>query len=293
MDVRCNLIVDSSCDLPPAVVNRPGVELVSLSYLDTDGEHLDDLWQSESMHAFYDRMRGGSCPTTSRVSPACMREAFERAAANGLPTVCLCMSSSLSSTYEGACAAREDVIATNKSADIRIVDTRLASTGQAVLVYEVLRMRDEGFSADEIEQWANEARYSVQTYFMVDSLDALQRGGRIPKGVAVAGSMLNVKPVLAFDLDGRLVIAGVARGRKKGLQVLADKYNKLVDRMRPSVFFMGHADCEEDMLSLREMLSTDGSATQVVSQPIGPVIGSHVGPGMVSLAFWGPDRREK
>ena len=266
---------------------------MSFPYIDEGGEHLDDLWQSEDVHAFYNRMRKGSSPTTSCVSPVHMREAFERAAESGIPTVYLSFSSGLSSHFEGAYAVLKDVLADYPSADIRIVDTRLASTGEALLVLEALRRQEEGFSADEMEQWANEARFHVETYFMVDDLDALRRGGRIPKGVAFAGSKLNVKPILAFNLDGGLAVAGAARGRNKALRVLMEKFEEDADAMFPSTVCIGHADCEKDMVRLRNLLPGDGSVLHCVSHPIGPVIGSHVGPDMVSLAFWGRDRRKK
>ena len=293
MSVRCNLIIDSCCDLPPDVLDRPGIELVSFPYIDEAGEHLDDLWLSENMHAFYDRMRKGSSPTTSCVSPARMREAFERAAESGVPTVYLCFSSGLSSHFESARSILREVLSAHPSANIRIVDTLLGSTAEALLVYEALRKHEEGLTADEMEEWASEARFCVETYFMVDDLDALRRGGRIPRGVAFAGSKLNVKPILTFSDDGRLVVAGAARGRKKGLRALAERFEERVDMLKPAVVCMGHADCEKDVAHLWEMISKDRGVLQQVSQPIGPVVGSHVGPGMVSLVFWGRDRRER
>ena len=114
----------------------------------------------------------------------------------------------------------EEVLSEHPGADVRIVDTRLASTGEAQLVYEALRKLDDGLTADEMERWANVARFRVNVHFMVDDLDALRRGGRIPRAVAFAGSKLNVKPLLTIGADGRLAVAGAARGRKKGLRAL-------------------------------------------------------------------------
>lgn len=127
---------------------------------------------------------------------------------------------------------------------------------------------------------------------MVDDLDALRRGGRIPRAVAFAGSKLNVKQLLTIDADGRLAVAGAARGRKKGLRALAEKFAESADLVAPAVVCMGHAGCEDDMNKLQKMLPGDGSVLKRICQPMGPVIGSHVGPGMVSLCFWGRDRRE-
>ena len=292
MNAKCNLIVDSCCDLPPNIVNRPGVELVRFPFVNEEGEHLDDLWQSADMEAFYGRMRKGSSPTTSHATASELRRVFEHAIECGTPTVYLSFSSGLSSHFEHARAVLEEVLSEHPGADLRMVDTRLASTGEAQLVYEAIRKRDEGLTADEMEEWVKEARFFVNVYFMVDDLDALRRGGRIPKVVAFAGSKLSVKPLLTIAADGNLAMAGAARGRKKGLRALAEKFAEDADPVAPSVACLGHASCGDDMHKLEKMLSGDGNTLKCIRQPIGPVIGSHVGPGMVSIAFWGRDRRE-
>ena len=292
MTARCNLIIDSCCDLPPNVVNRPGVELVRFPFVCDGDERLDDLWQSTDMHAFYERMRKGASPTTSHPIATELRGAFERSVESGVPAVYLSFSSGLSSHFDFASTVLEEVLAKHSDVDIRIVDTRLASTGEALLVYEALRRRDDGLTVDEMEKWANEARSRVSGYFMVDDLDALRRGGRIPRAVAFAGSKLNVKPLLTIAADGKLAVAGAARGRKKGLRALAEKFAESADLVAPAVVCMGHADCEDDMNKLQKMLPGDGSALKCIGQPIGPVIGSHVGPGMVALAFWNREERE-
>ena len=293
MNAKCNLIIDSCCDLPPKVVDLPGVELAEFPFVDDEGEHFDDLWRSEDMHKFYERMKKGSSPVTSQVPPIHMRDIFEKAAASGVPTLYLSFSSALSSHFGTASTVLQDVLAEHPSADVRIVDTRLASTAEALIVYEALRKREEGATIDELEQWANEARFCVEGYFMVDELDALRRGGRIPKVVAFAGSKLKVKPILTFDLEGGLAIAGAARGRNKGIELLAEKLAERIDILKPAVICMGHADCEKDMGRLWQKLQGKGTVLRRIEQPIGPVIGSHVGPGMLTIAFWGRDRRKR
>lgn len=141
--------------------------------------------------------------------------------------------------------------------------------------------------------WVEQARYFVQTAFMVDDLDALHRGGRIPASVAAAGSALNVKPVLTFDISGHLALTGAARGRKKGLRQMADFFAKEHDTQGGSpVVLIGNADCPKDAETLRDLLAKQDESITVVQHNIGATIGSHVGPGMVSISFWGGDRRE-
>ncbi len=293
MERKCNLIVDSCCDLPYDVVNREGVYLVRFPFFFDEEEHLDDLWNENDPHEFYERMRKGEQPTTAQASIPVLRKTFEEAAADGLPCVYLSFTSGLSASYDQACLVADQVKAEHPEFDLRIVDTYLASTAEAVIVFEALRQQERGLTADEMEKWACEARYFANVYFMVEDLECLHRGGRIPASVAVVGSKLDVKPIVTIAADGTLSVKGVARGRKKGLRQLVQLYMDRVDSTAAPFVCVGNADCPKDMKKMEEILVKEAGKEPVfVEQPIGPVIGSHVGPGMVSLCFWGKDRRE-
>ena len=138
------------------------------------------------------------------------------------------------------------------------------------------------------------ARYFVDAEFMVDDLEALRRGGRIPSSVAYAGSKLDVKPLLTITVDGKLSLAGVARGRKKGIKQLAEYYNKRKADSRPGrCVVIGNADCPKDAARLQEALGKGDDSILFLESSIGPVIGSHVGPDMIAVVFWGNDKREE
>ncbi len=293
MTAMCNLIVDSCCDLPFSVVDREGVSLVKFPFLFGDEEHLDDLGQTMSDKDFYARMRAGEQPTTAQVSVAAYAEAFTKAAESGVPTVYLSFSSQLSGSYNVALLVRDQLKETYPDLELHIVDTRLASIAEALLVYEALRQRDKGLSAVELVAWAEEARNYVNALFMVDDLDALRRGGRIPDTVAYAGAKLDVKPLLTIGIDGTLVLKGVARGRKKGIKQLAEYYASRAAKDAPSSCVVtGHADCPKDVERLHEAIAKEDEGVLFLDSVIGPVIGSHVGPGMIAVVFWGKDRRE-
>lgn len=293
MERKCNLIIDSCCDLPYDVVMREGVDLIRFPYFFDQEEHLDDLWHTAKAHEFYERMRKGEQPHTAQASIPVLKAAYERAVETGMPTVYLCFSSGLSASYDQACLILDQVKAEHPEADIRIVDTLQASTSEAVFVFEALRQQERGLTADEMERWALEARYFVNVFFMVEDLECLHRGGRIPASVAVVGSKLDVKPIVTIDADGKLAVKGVARGRKKGLKQLIELYKQNRDPNASAYVCVGHADVEKDMKRMEDMLVKEGFETMFIEQPIGPVIGSHVGPGMVSLCFWGRDKREE
>lgn len=293
MNPVCNLIIDSCCDLPFEVVDREGVDLIKFTYIMSDGEHTDDLYQTATAHEFYQGMRGGERPTTAQVAMNVYRDAFERAAQSGVPTVMLGFSSGLSGSFDVACMVRDQVMADYPDADLRLVDTKLASLAEALLVYEAIRQRDKGLTAEELVHWVEEARWFVNAQFMVDDLEALRRGGRIPASVAYAGSKLDVKPLLSFAFDGTLTLSGVARGRKKGIRQLADFYAKrTVDSGPAPCVVVGGADCPKDVGRLKDALSKIDDSILFLETSVGPVIGSHVGPDMIAMVFWGRDRRE-
>lgn len=292
MEPKCNLIIDSCCDLPFEIVDREWVELIKFPYFFGDEEFLDDLWQSSKPRDFYDKMRKGKQPTTAQASLVILRDKMEHAAKLGKPTVYLCFTSGLSASFDQACMMADQIRSEYPDFELYVVDTLLASTGEALLVLEALRQQERGLTAKEMADWAEEARNFINVYFMVEDLESLHRGGRIPNSVAVVGAKLDVKPILTIPADGTIAVKGVARGRKKGLKQLAQMYFDRVDQSASSYVCVGNADCEKDMKRLEEIIAKEGYTPVFVEGTIGPVIGSHVGPGMVSLVFWGPDKRE-
>lgn len=292
MSVNCNLIIDSCCDLPLEMVQVEGVDLLNYNYILDRVTYPDDFFQSTTPHEFYQNMREGASPSTSQITMADLTDAFTRACESGVPTVYLSMSSGISNNYNTACMIADQVKAGYPDAELYVVDTLLGCTPEGILVLEAIRQRSLGLTAQEMVRWAEEARYYVNTLFMVDDLDALHRGGRLPKSVAVAGNALNVKPLLNFDVNGELGMSGVARGRKKGLKAIAAFFADNRDQKSAGVVLVGHADCPKDAEKLADEISKAAPTTNVVVHNIGMTIGSHVGADMVSCSFWGVDRRE-
>ena len=295
MEAQCNLIIDSCCDLPYSVVARPGVQLLEFPYMIDGQSFSDDFYRTTQPKDFYDAMRDKkrSAPSTAQLTAQTPTDIFTRALMSGVPTVYLSFTSGLSGSYDVACMVAEQLAGQYPDNKLYIVDTKLASIAEGLLVLEAIAQRDKGLSAEEMVRWAEEARYYVNALFMVDDLDSLARGGRIPAGVALAGSKLGVKPLLGFDLQGKLAMTGVARGRKKGMKALADYCGKrLLDTGGAQQVVLGHADCQRDLDRLRDHIAEANTNALFLETNIGPVIGSHVGPGMLACVFWGPDRRE-
>ena len=292
-DVKCNVIVDSCCDLPAPVLDVPGVEVLKFPYLLDGEERIDDMFTTLSAHDFYESMRKGAAPSTAQLPLMVLTDAFTRAVQSGVPTVYLSFTSGLSGSCNTAMLIRDQVVAEHEGAELYVVDTKLASIAEGLLVYEAIRQRARGLSARELVEWAEEARFFVNDQFMVDDLESLRRGGRIPASVAFAGSKLDVKPMLDISIDGRLSLTGVARGRKKGIRQLADYYRKhVVEPGCGGKVVIGSSDCPKDVERLKGELYKVDESVLFLETSIGPVIGSHVGPGMIAIAFMGMDVRE-
>lgn len=290
---KCHLIIDSCCDLPASVVRRPGVTLMKFPYTVDGGTFEDDLFETSTAADFYNAMRKGSEPTTAQVTLQTLTDTFTAAAKEGTPCVYLAFSSGLSATFDAACVVADQVRAEFPDFELHLVDTHLASVAEGLLVYGALVQHEKGMTAAELAAWAEEARYFVNEEFMVDDLGALRRGGRIPASVAVAGAALDVKPLLNIGVDGKLTLVGVARGRKKGIKQLVEYYKKNVDPAGPGrAAVIGHADCPKDAGRLKDLLLKEDPNLLVLECSIGPVIGSHVGPEMLAVVFWGQDKRD-
>ena len=292
-DVKCNVIIDSCCDLPREVVDVPGVELLQFPFMIDGEEHFDDMFASLPARDFYGRMRKGAEVSTAQIPMHILTETFERAAQSGVPTVYLGFTSGLSGNFNTAELICEQVSAEHPEAELYAVDTHLASIAEGLLVYEAIRQRAKGLTASELVAWANEARFYVNELFTLDELEWLRKGGRIPSSVAFAGSKLDVKPMLDISLEGKLSLSGVARGRKKGIRQLAEFYRRHALELGVGTHIViGNADCPKDVERLKDELVKIDDTVLFLESSIGPVIGSHVGPGMLAIAFMGQDARE-
>jgi DegV family protein with EDD domain len=294
-----NIIVDSCADFAPEVVDALGVTTISFPFVMSGEEHADDFWHSMSPHDFYERMRKGEQATTSAVTPGNYLEVFEDAAKKGVPTVYLAFTRGLSSSVDAARQAADMVREQYPDFEIYVVDNLCPSAAAELLAIEAVHQAGNGLSAKELAEWAEEARYYVQGYFTLENFDALARGGRIPPAAATVGGKLDIKPELSYDLNGALTLRGMCRGRKKALRaIIADfKANHLTGEDlggTPLPVGIVSADADKDAQWLGDQLRKEPGCADmpIIYSSVSPVIGAHVGPGMVACVFWGKDRRE-
>jgi len=288
----CNLVIDSCCDLPYELVKDRAFYVMEFPYEIDGDQFMDDLYQESSPHEFYDRMRAGSEPHTAQIPIPVIMDMFDRILEDGKPTVILAFSSGLSGTFSTISHyLYDEVLAEHPDAEIYLVDSKLASVAEGFLVYGALEQIDEGMSARELVEWIKEKRWFVDEMFTVDTLDALKRGGRIPTAFAALGAKLDIKPLLGFDLEGHLGSCGMSRGRRKSFKEIVKYYRENGNFPDDRLVLVADADAKEDLAVFKDMFSPHGGDLEFLETSIGPTIGTHVGPGMIALVFWGKDRR--
>ncbi len=281
------IITDSACDLPATMLAQLDVQTTPLHVL-FRGENLPDS-VDDGLKEIYDGLRAGEATSTSAVNPEGWAAVIEPVLAAGQDALVLAFSSGLSTTYQSAVIAAGDLAEQYPERNIRVIDTGCAALGQGLLVWYTCKMRDQGLSLDALAAWCEENKLHLCHWFTVNDLMHLKRGGRISAATAVVGTMLQIKPVLHVDNAGKLVSVEKARGRKASMQALVKKFRELGQGYDNPIVFICHGDCPEEAQILMEMVQKEG-AKEVFVGNLGAVIGSHAGPGTLSLFFMGKHR---
>ena len=279
------IITDSGSDLPVEMIDSLNLKHVPLSVL-FRGQTRDDQ-VDDSIKDLYDGLRAGEVAKTSAVNPDRWAGVMEPVLAGGQDVLVLAFSSGLSTTYQSAVIAAEELKEKYPDRKIYVVDTRAASLGEGLLVWYACRKRDEGMELEALRDWVEDARDHLCHWFTVDDLMYLKRGGRVSAATAVVGTMLQIKPVLHVDDEGHLINVAKARGRKASIDALAKKVGELGKGYENETCFISHGDCREDAEYLASVLKEKYGVRNVVIGYVGAVIGSHAGPGVLALFFMG------
>ena len=282
------IVTDSCCDLLPEMYDQLNLTLVPLS-MEFQGKIVDDR-SDDSLKEVYAALRAGEAAKTSAVNPDRWMGVIEPVLAAGQDALVLAFSSGLSTTYQSAVIAADELREKYPERTIYVVDTLCASLGQGLLVWYACKKRDEGMSLEELHTWAEENKFHLCHWFTVDDLMYLKRGGRISAATAVLGTMLSVKPVLHMDDEGHLINMFKVRGRKAALEAIADKLGELGKGYDNSTVFICHGDCLEDARYVEKLVREKYGVKDVFINYTGAVIGSHSGPGTVSVFFMGEHR---
>ena len=274
-----HIMTDSTCDLTQIELDTLGVAMAPLTVHFGDASYRDSIDLSPG--AFYQKLEAAKdLPTTSQVSPAVFEQLLQPVVDKGEEAIIITISSTLSATYQSACMA-----AMNLAPDkVQVVDSRTASGGLALLIRQAVRMRDAGtYTAQDIADTLRSMAPRIAIYATIDTLKYLYKGGRVSRGVAVVGGVLNVTPLLHVQ-DGEIKIAGKARSEKGAIKSLLKLYQEAKpDREQGMVFF--HGDAAPRMERLITAFQQETAGQPLYRTRMGSVIGTHTGPGVVAFAF--------
>ena len=282
------IFTDSCCDVAEKQLKTWGVDYAHMTF-HIEGEDREYISTDFSTREFYDRMRSGANVKTAAINAHTFTESWKPHLEAGKDILYVAFSSGLSTTVNSAHMAAEELKEAYPGRTVRIVDTRAASAGEGMMVYMAVQKKDQGATLEENAAYLESLEGNHCIWFIVDDLEYLKRGGRVSPLVAFAGGLLGIKPVLKMDEEGHLIKVGTARGRKKAIEAMADKYKELSFAEKNTPIFVSHADCEEDAKKLVELLKGHGGEVTLLTD-IGPVIGSHAGPGTIALFFIGQHR---
>ena len=284
------ITTDNNSDLPEKYFKDHGVGCMYLSYSMDGKNYTHENFLPE--HEFYEAMRNGSMPTTAQVNPENAKALLEPYLKEGKDILHIAFSSGLSGTYNSSRIAAEELMEEYPDRRIIVVDSLSASLGQGLLVWLAQQKKELGQTLEDVADWVEKNKLKMVHLFTVDDLNHLYRGGRVSRTTAIVGSMLNIKPVLHVDNEGKLTAIGKVRGRKKALQELV----KLMDEKIGSfgadcdTIFISHGDCEQDAQYVAAKVKEKYNIKNIIINQVGATIGAHSGPGTMALFFVGDVR---
>ena len=285
------IITDSCCDLTQTMADELNLVVAPLT-VNYKGQEFQNYLDGRTLDTkeFYNGLREGELTSTAAANPSLWAEIIKPALEAGEDVLVLAFSSGLSTTCNAARIAAEELQETYPDRKIYVVDTLCASMGQGLLCWHAVKLQKNGATLEEARDFCEENKLNLAHWFTVDDLHFLKRGGRISAATAMVGSLLQIKPVLHVDNEGHLVSVSKARGRKAAIQALAAKVGEDAFTPEDQVMFISHGDCLEDAQYLASLLKDTYHVPEIHISYVGPVIGSHSGPGTLALFYLGKQR---
>lgn len=279
-------MTDASCDLTQKQVDEIGVNVLPMEFQIEDKyyQHYPDC-RMMALDEFYDALKNGAMPKTTQINYLAFKNYFEQYLKAGVDVLYTGISTGLSGTYDTCMIAVRELEEAYPQRKIVVLDSRCDSAGLGLLVYMAGKKYKEGATIDELEQYIIDTRDDIAHWFVVDDLDQLKRGGRISSLSATFGKALQIKPLISCDEVGKLVNVGKIRGKSNVIPTLVKHAERDAIEPKKNVAFVAHADNIEGAKELRKAIK--GMFKQVQICDIGPVIGAHVGSGMLAVVFKG------
>lgn len=288
------LSCDSTVDLTREHVRRRNIACIGYPF-ELDGkQYVDDFGDRIASKDFYGAMAKGAMTRTAQINEYAYETYFEPFLKEGKDILHLCLSSGITGTMTSARLAQLNLKETYPDRTIYLVDSLAASSGEGMLVDKLADLRDDGMKIDELYRWAEENKHRVQHWFFSTDLQYYVRGGRISKTAGTVGTMLGICPLLHVSADGKLIPGEKIRTKKRVIRAIVDKMEQFADDALEysGPCYISHSDSIEDARQVAELVESRFPKLnrKVHIYDIGPIIGSHTGPGTVALFFWGKPR---
>lgn len=277
------LITDSACDLPAELAARYEIEVIPTPLLIEGKDYFDG--ETIESKEFYQMLREGKEISTYHINTYMFKEHFEPYAKEGVSLIYICFSTGIAGTFNAANQAKEMLLEEYPDFDLTIIDSKCASIGFGVVVLYAGMMRKKGAGKEKLIQSIQYHCCHMKHVFTVDTLGYLLKGGRISKTSAVAGGILDIKPIIKVDESGALSAMGKVRGRNKSIQRLVDIAGEMGDALEEQIIGVVHGDDEEMLRKTKQMLKEAYGVSHIVENYVGCAIGAHTGPGIIGITF--------
>lgn len=286
----------STADLTKEQFEAIDVKYIYFHYSIDGVSYLDDMGQTMSFKAFYDKMREGADTRTSQINPDEFIEFFTPFLEAGQDILHISLSSGISGVYNSARIAKEELEEKYPERKIIVVDSLNASIGYGLMVDKAAELRKEGYSIDQLTSWLEENKLKLNAWFFTSDLTYLVRGGRVSKVSGAVGSVLNICPLLTINKEGKLVSKEKVRTKRKVILQIVKKMEELAENGYDysEKCYISMSDCMDDAQAVVKLVEEKFPKLKekVCVNYIGTTIGSHTGPGTVAMFFWGKERTE-
>lgn len=284
------ILTDSAIDMNKSWVDaQKNFGVVSLAYL-MDGQAYIPDGTDDGARKIYDLLREGKMISTSQVTPALWADAMRGVLEQGNDILVVAFSSGLSGTCAAAMTAAQELREEFPERKILVVDSLCASAGEGLLVQYALDNRESGMSIEDNARWIADHVQNLVHWFTVNDLMHLCRGGRVSATSAVIGTLVQIKPVMYVDAEGKLAVKEKAAGRKRSIRTLCDKICADIVEPEKQTILISHGDCAAEAQTLADMLKAKLPVKDVILSYVGSVIGAHTGPGVIAVFCMGRGR---
>ncbi len=286
------ITTESNSEIPFEWEDQNDFGVLRMPYTIDDVERFYDLGRETDIPGFFNRMREKTVVTTAQRNPHEIVEYFEPYLKKGYDILHIAFSSKLSGTFNNELIARDELLLKYPERRIEIIDTLAISMPLGIIVGKALEMRNSGHSLDDVKTWVETHKLSACALFVVDNLEYLRRGGRITNFAAFMGTALQLKPIITITPDGFLQPIAKVKGRRKAVKYMIDKCKNTILNPEDQEIYILHADCEDEALKLRDMIMEEIKPKDAILRWVGPVIGSHCGPGTLAVVYFAKHRDE-